>query len=647
MAYRFNGTSDFVRFAIAPLTGTMGPLTAAVLFKYNGLTGDDLTFTCMRDSGFSRIVLHYLDSNSPPRPSLQAGGKSLLTTGPTITTTPWYLFVVTRPGGTTLPRFHVHDGTSWTHSAANVSSVTGNVAGFTTGDFLEVGTQGGGQFWKGDIVCVGIKKADTATDAAVEALTPSAFASWRSFGFDWLVGFDSSLVTGGVLQDQASPGTGDETSRSGTSLVSDPAGWAWTSTVTPVADFTGTPTSGTEPLSVVFTDTSTNTPTSWAWTFGDGGTSTSQNPSHTYTTPGTYTVALVATNGAGSNTKTRTGYITVSDQPRPIRINTSQGWADIGDATSFVSGTGTPTAAVGATGAVYLDTATGLFYGPKAGGVWPGTPVPASPLTTKGDLFGRSTVDARLPVGTNGQVLTADSTQTLGIKWSAATGGGMVADTLWDTKGDLAVASAADTGAKLAVGTDGQVLTADSAQTLGVKWAALPAQVVKLFDSTLGSDTASIDTGAGGIAGGYMAIEIWIVARTDEAAAIANLALTLNNDTGANYDFSAVINTDSSLTGGSSLTAANVPIYVHGSGGTASYPAAVRLSIPGYAGTAFFKVGEITNFSPEATLSNSRLMFRGFGWRSTAAITRVTVAPATGGAKLKAGSRMTIMGVGA
>lgn len=41
-----------------------------------------------------------------------------------------------------------------------------------------------------------------------------------------------------------------------------------------------------------------------------------------------------------------------------------------------------------------------------------------SPLTTKGDLFGHSTVDARIPVGTNGQTLVADSTQALGVKWA-------------------------------------------------------------------------------------------------------------------------------------------------------------------------------------------------------------------------------------
>ena len=47
----------------------------------------------------------------------------------------------------------------------------------------------------------------------------------------------------------------------------------------------------------------------------------------------------------------------------------------------------------------------------------------SSPLTTKGDLYTYSTVDARLGVGTNGQVLTADSTAATGIKWAAAAGG--------------------------------------------------------------------------------------------------------------------------------------------------------------------------------------------------------------------------------
>jgi PKD repeat protein len=79
----------------------------------------------------------------------------------------------------------------------------------------------------------------------------------------------------------------------------------------PVANFTATPTNGVEPLNVTFTDTSTGSPTGWAWNFGDTGTSSLQNPSNSYGTAGVYTVRLIASNGGGSSTNTKTAYINV------------------------------------------------------------------------------------------------------------------------------------------------------------------------------------------------------------------------------------------------------------------------------------------------------------------------------------------------
>ena len=121
----------------------------------------------------------------------------------------------------------------------------------------------------------------------------------------------------------------------------------------------------------------------------------------------------------------------------------------------------------------------------------------ADPLTTKGDLLGRSSsATDRLPVGSNGQALVADSTQTLGVKW-ATVAGAVATDTIFDAKGDLPVGTGADAAARLAVGSNGQVLTADSAETTGVKWTAYSGMAFagcKAVRSTVQSIPNSADT---------------------------------------------------------------------------------------------------------------------------------------------------------
>jgi PKD repeat protein len=98
----------------------------------------------------------------------------------------------------------------------------------------------------------------------------------------------------------------------------------------PVANFTSDITTVTRGGSVQFTDTSTNTPTSWSWTFTGGtpSTSTARNPLITYNTVGVYTVALTATNAYGSNTNTKTNYITVTDTTITYCTSASTNTAD-------------------------------------------------------------------------------------------------------------------------------------------------------------------------------------------------------------------------------------------------------------------------------------------------------------------------------
>jgi len=114
-----------------------------------------------------------------------------------------------------------------------------------------------------------------------------------------------------------------------------------------------------------------------------------------------------------------------------------------------------------------------------AGGGWvaevrPAPAIPLSIVDAKGDVIVATANDtpARLPVGTDGQVLTADAASASGLKWGAVPPSG-IPPAILDAKGDLIVASAPDTAARLGIGADGLALVADSASPLGLKWATV------------------------------------------------------------------------------------------------------------------------------------------------------------------------------
>ncbi len=89
------------------------------------------------------------------------------------------------------------------------------------------------------------------------------------------------------------------------------------------------------------------------------------------------------------------------------------------------------------------------------------------------EVFGQAvdTSLADLKGGTSGQVLAKNSNTDMDFVWVAQDDSNAIQNAIVDAKGDLIAATAADTPARLAIGTNGQVLTADSAEATGMKWA--------------------------------------------------------------------------------------------------------------------------------------------------------------------------------
>lgn len=107
--------------------------------------------------------------------------------------------------------------------------------------------------------------------------------------------------------------------------------------------------------------------------------------------------------------------------------------------------------------------------------------------TSMGDLLG----------GTTGQVLSKASNTNMDFTWVAQDDSNAIQNAIVDAKGDLIAASAADTPARLAVGTNGQVLKANSAAATGLEWgSAIPTGVgCSLYRATDQAVSNATETG--------------------------------------------------------------------------------------------------------------------------------------------------------
>lgn len=169
--------------------------------------------------------------------------------------------------------------------------------------------------------------------------------------------------------------------------------------------------------------------------------------------------------------------------------------------------------------------------------------------------------------------------------------------------------------------------------------------VTVVFDTTVGNNTTTIiDTGANAVPAGFRVLHVYLYGRTDENFTTTDLQWRVNNDSGANYDRVFMAGSAANFyQSDESLAATSWLIDVPAA--TDPEPASFALNtlvLYDYDSSAAWKIGHCGETRCSSTGSFSGVLEEGIRWRSTAAITRVSVTPLTAGVHFIAGTRMSV-----
>jgi hypothetical protein len=164
-----------------------------------------------------------------------------------------------------------------------------------------------------------------------------------------------------------------------------------------------------------------------------------------------------------------------------------------------------------------------------------------------------------------------------------------------------------------------------------------------IFDETKLGAATTFDTGA--ITTDLAHLYVLADLRTTEAVTISSAVLTLNADTGNNYDQQALRGRNVAATAASSAATASLGCNVAGGSLAAGVFGPLILWIPNYANTVSEKSIIFISGAADETAANSNAEFRTAHWRSTAAVNQLTFTGGSG-SDFAIGSRVTVYGIG-
>jgi len=229
--------------------------------------------------------------------------------------------------------------------------------------------------------------------------------------------------------------------------------------------------------------------------------------------------------------------------------------------------------------------------------------------TSMGDLLG----------GTSGQVLSKNSNTNMDFTWVTSDDANAIQNAIVDAKGDLITATAADTPARLAVGTNGQTLVADSTASTGLKWATPASGGGLTLLQTLSCTTAT--TTSSSISSSYKSIYIELVGGQLNGEQIT---LRFNSDASGLYYAGPV-----GSTANQAMTATSIALSYQNVGNVATNLMAI--TIPNYTNTTTHKV--LFAYGMSQNDSSSYMINNLVGaYRSTSAISTITIKSSTGAA---------------